>query len=270
MTNTRKRVGISPIEKVLLSDADRQLNYYIHEYNKEIIPEASKALQSKLSDPNLLETMDPIIYTANLYFLRRNGEDIEVGLGGKKSFDAIAGKDIDRFITSLVENKTEKYGNREYEAKRYHVLSDEEEASLDSFDDIVWAKHTVWTPPCNGGGLELNGDRCRLYLPFLVEDYSDVKWTPTDSECRPYYNNGRYQKPFFRKILGKEADFDENLKKLRELGMREIRVWFPSQNKSVLSGECQAFPTCISPFSYLPQSRFKGCYWPVHDIFSLG
>ena len=72
------------------------------------------------------------VYTANLPLYRSiNGclEDLEFGLSGRPTFDAIAGADIDKFTSEIL-------------ASEGHVfsLSAEQIQLLPSLSDIVWAK----------------------------------------------------------------------------------------------------------------------------------
>ncbi len=174
-----------------------------NELEKGTFQESSEVQNQRRADPSLRSRWT---YTANLPLFRIQNGNLEYGLSGRQTFDAIAGEDIGKFTRQIV-------GDGVYR------LDEQQIKQLEGLDaNIVWAK-------AEDLDLKKQSDEGS----YLLIDTSDIKAEKLNDA----------QKPFAVKVHGsmeskyypeqKLPDYGENMNMLAEDGgIRQTRLWLPT------------------------------------------
>jgi len=131
-----------------------------------------------------------LIYTANLGLYEHTYPGkLRFGIGGRKTFNAIAGEDIDHFCEELIRNKD-------------YYLTAEQRAILKSLEsDIVWV------------------DPAALRLIKLSEEYN---YFEIDTSYPKRLNP--HQRVYAELCYGKGDDFERNIRMFNREGIQVVRV----------------------------------------------
>jgi len=211
------------LELMLETIKDNLANGY-KRLEKGTFQEAAEIQIQRRSDNSLRNNW---FYTANLPLFRMNDGILEYGLSGRKTFDAIAGADIQDFTAQILENGV------------FRLTQSQKNQLEESSSDIVWAK-------ADELGLKKDNDEWS-YFPIRTSDLNAEKLNAS-------------QRLFAAKAHGsmdskygpeqKLSDYGKTMEMLRPM-ISQTRIWLPTQNhitKYVKEGDTVARASWLGSF----------------------
>ncbi len=174
-----------------------------NELEKGTFQEASEVQNLRRTNHSL---RDRWVYTANLPLFRIHNRCLEYGLGGRQSFDTIAGADIGEFTRQIINNWV------------YELTS----SQVDQIGnlDIFWAKAS-----------DLKLKKQNDSWSYFLIDTSDLNAEKLNDSQRPFAVKAHGSLELKYDPEQELFDYGENMNILRNEGeINETRIWLPTPN----------------------------------------